>query len=91
MLAFSDLIAYLIIGLCIVTAVVNTYAVQRYYRGVERRNHIRIKVLTIFGCLYLTAVYVFQLAGWFGESVPPIVARPAFLALIGLLFARSLE
>lgn len=89
--AFSVLVAYLVIGLSIATALTNAYALQRHARGVERRNHVVSRVLSVFGCLYVVAIYSFQVAGWFGDSVPPIVARPAFLALVGVLFARSLE
>lgn len=89
--AFATLTAFLVLAVAIATATTNAYAIQRHALKLERRNHVNIRILTIFGCLYIIAVYTFYLAGWFGEAVPPIVARPAFLALIGLLFVRSLE
>lgn len=88
---FAVVVAYLIFGLSLATMVLNIWSVQRSLRGLDRRNHIVSRVLTIFGCVYLMAIYAVLLSGDFGPAVPAIIARPAQLAILAVVFARSLE
>ncbi len=81
--AFTALLAYALMALAVATVAVNVRGLYNQRTGLEKRKRTAARIIGALAATYAAIMYALFLTGIFGSIIPPAVARPAFLAVLG--------